>query len=165
MNRVYFACNRCRVCVDAGYRWCYWELEHPCIVEPGQRVDVARVLAHASYWNPPHDGESDWLYEKVFPPIREFFEKHGDHEIVYWGGGQELPDDFELSWLEVGYLSLPTVRYFVEVLKMQRWDQVLEWARQHSEEPGGFPWWDQASQNKFRLAFEHHLRNLQRTGD
>jgi hypothetical protein len=28
MNNVYFACADCRVLIDAGYLWAYWQLDH-----------------------------------------------------------------------------------------------------------------------------------------
>lgn len=35
MNNVYFACADCRVLIDAGYLWAYWQLDHAGIVVPG----------------------------------------------------------------------------------------------------------------------------------
>ena len=44
MNNLYFACCDCKIYIDAGYRWAYWELEEARIVARRKPVDVESVL-------------------------------------------------------------------------------------------------------------------------
>ena len=83
MNNRYFACPSCRIYVDAGYRWAYWLLEDPGLVDLNEGVEVPAVLAHTDYWNPPAEERSQWLCERVLPAVRRFLTDHGDHGIVY----------------------------------------------------------------------------------
>ena len=130
MTDLYFACPECKAYVDAGYRWCYLELQRPGIVRLGEIVDVERVRAHQPYWSPPPGEGSAWLYNEVFPSGREFFTRHREHGITFCEDN-DLSDDVFLHWLQLGYCRSPSPRYFAEVLGLTSWDQVLDWkARQ-----------------------------------
>lgn len=83
MNCRYFACADCKLYIDAGYRWAYWQLEHPDIVRLGEQFSTSAVLAATEYWQPPPDGQPDWLTEKVFPLVRRFFVEHDGHRLLY----------------------------------------------------------------------------------
>ncbi len=83
MNTPYFACPGCRLYVESGYRWAYWHLEHPGVVQRNGGVDVEAVSACTEYWNPPDEEESGWLYERILPAVRRFLDDHRDHGIVY----------------------------------------------------------------------------------
>ncbi|MDZ4659915.1 MAG: hypothetical protein SH868_20250 [Bythopirellula sp.] len=83
MNEVYFACPNCRFYIDAGYRWAYWLLEEPGIVQRGEGVDVEVVFSCDEYWYPPAEECSEWLCEKILPSVRKFLEEHRSHGIVY----------------------------------------------------------------------------------
>ncbi len=86
MNNVYFACRMCKTFQDAGYRWCYWTLEHPGIVERGKPVAVSAVLSATEYWQDAQ--EETWLQE-LLPTVRVFLERHGTHELMY-GDGEDI---------------------------------------------------------------------------
>ena len=101
MNFRYFACQDCKTYTDAGYRWAYWKLEHPGIVQADAAVDVPSVLNAADYWNPPLDDESLWLHERVFPVVRAFFSEHHAHKISYVESGSFFGiEDFD-DWREI----------------------------------------------------------------
>jgi hypothetical protein len=142
MNNLYFVCLDCKIYIDAGYRWAYWELEEAGVVARGKPISLEAVFGAESYWNPPKDGQSGWLYDQVFPPLREFLHDHSSHEIVF---GEEddfapLDDDdfgFGFDWMQVGYCLLPTPRYLVEVLGLKSWDEV----RAYMDELKPPPWW------------------------
>lgn len=154
MNDRYFACRTCKTFLDAGYRWCYWELEHPGIIQLGERVDVDRVLSHAPYWDAPADSPSDWLSKEVLPSVRQFFADHAGHDIVYWQI-DDLPDDKPLNWLWIGADPLPTARYFVEVLRLKRWQDVEQWLDSSEFRD----WWHSNRPHigdSFRKSFEHY---------
>jgi len=154
MNELYFACPKCKFYVDAGYRWCYLELQRPGIVRLGETVDVQRVLTHEPYWNPPPGESSTWLYNEVFPSVREFFTRHREHGIRFWEGN-DLPDDVFLNWLQLGYCPSPSPRYVAEVLGLTSWDEVLDWKARQDD----FSLWaegDEAGRERFRRAFEQY---------
>jgi hypothetical protein len=156
VNERYFACTDCRVYLDAGYRWCYWELERPGIVQLGDAVDTGRVLGHEPYWNPPKEKESDWLYDEVFPSVRELFDRHRGHDLRYWEDNH-LPNDVHLNWLKIGHSPYPSPRHCVEVLKMTRWEDAAEW-----REAEGWDLGNEENRQRFRRAFEEHLDELRR---
>jgi hypothetical protein len=156
MDDRYFACPKCQVFVNAGYRWCYWELEHPAIVYLGEQVDVDRVFTHKSYWNPPENEDSTWLHNEILPAVREFLSRHATHGVMFWED-RHLPDDVFLSWLQVGYHPSPSPRYLAEVLGLTTWDEVLAWkARQ---EHGLWALGDDKEQQNFRQAFEQYAQS------
>lgn len=101
MNFRYFACPTCRKYTSAGYRWAYWELEYPGLVEPNKSVDVAAVLCASKYWNPPADSGSNWLYEEVLPLVKTFLAEHCEHGIVYGESGDFFGIDDSESWSEI----------------------------------------------------------------
>jgi hypothetical protein len=156
MNNRYFACTDCRIYLDAGYRWCYWQLEQPAVVQRNQPVNVDRVLAHATYWNPPKDQSSDWLYRELLPTVRQFLADHRSHPIIYLEDEEICGPDLRqpLTWLQIGYGALPTPRYFAEILKMRQWEELREWLRQHPETPDYHLWATDEEQQLFRAAFE-----------
>jgi hypothetical protein len=83
MNTPYFACLSCRIYIESGYRWAYWQLEHPGVVQHNEGVNVEAVLACTEYWSPPEQERSDWLCERVLPAVRRFLNDHREHGIVY----------------------------------------------------------------------------------
>lgn len=153
MNDRYFACPKCKVYVDAGYRWCYWELEHPGIVALGEPVDAEAVFTHKSYWNPPEDEGSEWLHNEIFPSVREFLSRHATHGVLFWGIN-DLPDDVFLHWLQVRYHPSPSPRYLAEVLGLTTWDQVLTWKTGQQRSLWAFG--DKKGEQDFRQAFEQY---------
>lgn len=141
MNNLYFACGNCKIYIDAGYRWVYWELEEAGVVSRRKEVNVDAVLAAESYWNPPKDENSRWLYDEVLPPLRSFISEHRAHKIVFGESEDFAPDNDELDfeWMQVGYLLMPTVRYLVEVLGLESWHEVCELMERKEIAPG---WWE-----------------------
>jgi hypothetical protein len=139
MNNLYFACIECKIYIDAGYRWAYWQLEQAGIVDRGEKVSVKAVLAEKDYWNPPEDQNSLWLYQGVFPPLREFLQKHDGHRIVFGEESDFLPPDHEFDWMQVGYMLMPTPRYLVEVLGLKSWDEVVAYMQKQTAPPA---WWE-----------------------
>jgi len=154
MNDVYFACEDCRVMADAGYRWAYWELEHPGIVHRRKPISAEAVGAAVSYWAPPVEPSSKWLTDEVLPTVRSFLTEHGPHRVTY-GDAEEIvgPDPAALfDWLEVGHSPELTPRYFVDVLRLASWAQVLEWARTADRKPW---WWDEPElKDRARVRFQ-----------
>ena len=101
MNFRYFACPTCKTYTNAGYRWAYWNLEHPGLVEPNMPVDVSSVLQADKYWHPPDGADSKWLYEGVLPAVKEFLSEHYDHGILFVESGDFFAlEDFE-AWIEL----------------------------------------------------------------
>lgn len=163
MNNVYFACCDCKIYIDAGYRWAYWNLEEAGIVGCGKPVDVESVLIAQSYWNPPKEEKSRWLYEDVFPPLRQFLQEHKSHRIIF-GEDEEFAsfdaDDY-MDWMQVGYLMKPTPRYLVQVLGLDRWEQVDEYMQKQRFPPAWWEltWWgDPSPHEKGRQKFEELVR-------
>jgi hypothetical protein len=83
MNCVYFACSCCHKYIDAGYRWAYWKLEEPAIVQQPEVVILHRVLSAKEYWEIDNTPQSAWLREGVLPKVRIFLLEHQDHSIAY----------------------------------------------------------------------------------
>jgi hypothetical protein len=125
MNDVYFGCMDCKIYVDAGYRWAYWNLENAGAVTRGALVSAERVLSAAKYWAPPDESTSDWLLRDVFPHVRDFFANHATHSVYYGDEDFLMPgDDDYLDWLEVGNAPARLPRYFAEVLRLRSWGEV-----------------------------------------
>lgn len=139
MNEVYFACTECREIVDAGYRWAYWSLEVPGVVERSQPVSVDAVFGASEYWNSTEEPTPRWLMEDVLPRVRSFLERHRAHAIVYGDVEQILGGDLDqlMDWLDVSHLPECTPRYFVEVLHLRSWDEVTAWLNRANPTP----WW------------------------
>jgi hypothetical protein len=149
MNNVYFACKTCLIMTDAGYRWAYCQLASPGIVSPASRVSVPKVLAADAYWSGTEVDGSKWLREEILPVVRTFFGAHDEHEIVY-GDYETITEDHPrafLDWLEVGSGPRPTPRWFAEVLRLQRWSEVVAWVRKNRKPA----WW-----------FDDELRDIAR---
>src|SRR5215831_11585597 len=162
MNNLYFACRDCKIYIDAGYRWAYWELEAAGVVARGKPVDIQAVLGAESYWNPPKDENSGWLYGQVFPSLREFFQAHKSHQLVIGELDHFAPLTDDFDWMQVGYCLMPTPRYLVEVLGLKSWDEVhayiverkppLWWWEDH--------WGDPSTHEKAKQKFEELFRQV-----
>ena len=139
MNNLYFACLDCKIYIDAGHRWVHWELEETGVVARGKEVNVEAVLMAANYWNPPQVENSSWLYEGVFPMLREFLQDHRNHQIVFGEESDFAPPDDYFNWMQVGYLLMPTPRYLVEVLGLKTWDQARAYMEKQNPPPS---WWE-----------------------
>jgi hypothetical protein len=126
MNNLYFVCSDCKIFVNAGYRWAYCNLIGPGVVTLQTEVNVDRVFSAAAYWTPPHEVTSDWLYKDVLPSVRQFLSDHRGHRIVFWDEN-DLPEDYFLEWLQVGYSPCPTARFLAETLGLRDWDAVLDY--------------------------------------
>ena len=138
MNDRYFACPRCKVYVEAGYRWAYWQLEEPEIVTLGQIVDVGRVIAASAYWT--IDADHDPSLHALLPQVRSFLDAHDAHGILYAEDEQFLDADDPpryFEWLQVAGLAVePSPRYFAETLNLRSWADVESWVTAHDQ-----PWW------------------------
>ena len=101
MNERHFACPVCKTYISAGYRWAYWSLEHDETVQLDCTIDVDAVIKHPSYWNPPQEDSSEWLYRDVLPLVRSFLSEHCAHDITYLDCDALFTrEDFE-SWKEI----------------------------------------------------------------
>jgi hypothetical protein len=97
-------------------------------------------MAAATYWNPPREELSSWLYEEVLPPLRRFFDEHKTHRITF--GEEESFASFDgdyFDWMQVGYLLVPMPHYLVEVLGLNAWDQVCDYMQKLEIPPA---WWE-----------------------
>jgi hypothetical protein len=184
MNTLYFACTDCYVYVDAGYRWAYWTLEEAGLVKRGQPISVAVVLHCEEYWNPPKEQTSDlfvgavsipipaefisesksektdWLYDEVLPTVRSFLTEHQFHQIIFAKSEDFLSFDDEsfLNWMQLGYLLMPSPRYFVERLGFKNWQEVCDYIEMQQFKPF---WWNldwQDTHNKARKKFEELVK-------
>ena len=139
MNDIFFGCLTCRILVDAGYRWAWSMLEARSIVTRGNLIEAERVLTARDYWSPPDEPNSTWLVEDVLPRVRTFLQTHESHTLRF-GEFEDLAGPAELAFIDWLDLSVdPDVgpRYFIEVLKIRRWADVIDWVRA-SKHP---PWW------------------------
>ncbi len=156
MNNVYFGCRDCKMYVNAGYRWAYWQLQYPGIVDRRGPISASAVLAAANYWEPVRDEQSEWLYADVFPSVRRFFDGHGSHRLVYGESDDLGIHDYDveyLEWLEVGSFCPDfTPRTFVELLGFDRWEQV----ESHISTMTSKPWWwgEPTMESKVKEKFE-----------
>ena len=141
MNHLFFACTDCKIYIDAGYRWAYWELEHAGVVSRQAPVNVDAVLAAEKYWNPPRDEDTRWLYETVFPTVREFLRDHKHHRIVFGEAEEFAPinDPDYLTWMETGDAVKPTPRYLAKVLHFKTWDEATAYLETLEMPPS---WWE-----------------------
>ena len=141
MNHLFFACTDCKIFVDAGYRWAYWELEHAGIVSRGAPVNVDVVFAADRYWSPPQDGDTRWLYRTTFPMVRKFLTDHKYHRIVFGEEEEFAPinDPDYLTWMEAGESVKPTPRYLAEVLHFKTWDEANTYLQTLEMPPS---WWE-----------------------
>jgi hypothetical protein len=140
MNDVYFACEDCRVLLNAGYRWAMALPGLPGFRDARGQVCVDVVMAAAEYWNAPHDPDSQWLRDEVLPSVHAFLAAHRTHRIDF-GDFDYLGSESALDWLQIGYWPEPTPRYFAEVLKLRSWSQVTDWLRTLDEQRHCLPTW------------------------
>ena len=114
MNDVYFYCGTCKTYTDAGYRWCYWTLEEPSIVQKRQAVAVDRVMAASDYWKGAT--EADWL-RQVLGFVKQFLEAHKAHDLRY-GVYEDFADSSEErpegTWRQDPPLD-PKLKLFLEM--------------------------------------------------
>jgi hypothetical protein len=159
MNYLFFACTDCKIFVDAGYRWAYWELEHSGIVSRNEPVNVDTVFAADKYWNPAKEEETRWLYETIFPTVHQFLTDHKQHRIVFGEEEQFAPIDGPdyLAWMETGESVRPTPRYLAEILHFKTWDDAHAYLQTLEIAPA---WWHltwdgpPSSRDKGRRVFE-----------
>ena len=126
--------------VDAGYRWAYWKLEQPGIVARKQSVNLSSVTAAAPYWQPEPGLPSKWLYDEVFPALKEFIRDHAEHHVVYGEYYDFLEDEADeiLNWKQTGFLARESPRFWVENLHLRSWEAVVERVASHEDNE---PWW------------------------
>lgn len=139
VNDVFFGCMTCRVLVDAGYRWAWSMLEARGIVTRDNLIEAQRMLTAPGYWSPPDEPNSLWLVEGVLPRVQAFLQTHRSHTLRF-GDFEELAgtaDAAFLDWLDLSRDSAVGPRYFVEVLGLSRWIDVVEWVRTSKT----LPWW------------------------
>ncbi|HEY7116772.1 MAG TPA: hypothetical protein VH475_09310 [Tepidisphaeraceae bacterium] len=141
MEPRYFACINCRVYVHALV-WCYIKLEHPGVVRPGDVIDVDGILSDENLWH------SHALPDER--AVRKFLEAHKRHRVLFWSNAH-LPNDLRLNWLTFDDPD-SSPRFYVEVLKMTDWDNVVRWW-----EALGRRWASDEQRDEFRRAFEDHL--------
>lgn len=158
----FFACIDCKVYVDCGGRWAYWQLEEPKTLGLNQPADVEAVLAAKRYWNPPKNSESRWLYDEVLPPLRTFLQDHSSHEVVFGEKDSFAPvnDENYFAWMQVGYAASLTPRYLVEVLGFRDWEQVHEYVEGLSIRPAWWEvtWTDSSPHERARRRFEELVK-------
>lgn len=104
MNCRYFACADCKRYVDAGYRWAYWQLEHPGVVRLGEQVSESALLAALAYWQPPPDEQSEWLMQQILPRVRRFLAEHTAHRLLFLEDEHFCGEDTIYD----GYTEIPT---------------------------------------------------------
>lgn len=124
--------------IDAGYRWAFSLLEEPNIVSRASPISASEVLGAVEYWAPPDNGLNPELASTVLPAVREFLKAHREHELHY-GDFFEITGaepQATLEWLDRSRHATPTLRYFVEVLGLRRWTDILAWTRDNRK-----PWW------------------------
>lgn len=161
MNNVYFACRACKAYVDAGYRWCYWHLEEPGIVVPGQTISLKAVLEAEEYWQPGEDACSAWL-RRLLPEIGLFLRQHGGHDVLYGEDDQfiDYEQDDYLDWINVaGFVVDLLPRYFAERLGHKTWADVREYISKLDRPP----WWydHPVAGAKAQAAFERSAQKIQ----
>jgi hypothetical protein len=163
---LFFACCDCKIYIDAGDRWAYWELEDAGVVKRRKPVDVEAVLTAEAYWNPSKNEESRWLYEGVFPPLKKFLQDHKGHRIVFGEEDEFAPiqSNEYFNWMRVGYLSEPSPRYLFEVMGFTSWRQVGDYMEKLDRRPAWWEmtWGDPPSPHELaKLKFEELLRKAQ----
>lgn len=163
MNGLYFACTECKVFLDAGYWWAHWHLLHPGIVNHLEPVDKDRVLSATTYWDPPKEKTSDWLYGEVLPSARQFLLDHHDHNIVF-RDFDDLPENRLLHWLQIGYCPQEAARFFAATLKFADWDSVVDYDKNVGH--GGLEYllYNDEQVEAFRQAFCHYVDKFAESG-
>jgi hypothetical protein len=105
MNSIFFVCTDCKKYTDAGYRWAYWTLEKPGIVNLGKPFSADAVFAATEYWNPPPEEGARWLIDDVLPTVRDFLTEHKQHKLIF----SDLDVDGDVFADYVSIPSLPDV--------------------------------------------------------
>jgi hypothetical protein len=160
MNNVYFACQTCKSYLDAGYRWCYWTLEHPGHVSQGHLIDVARILAVPEYW---HGTATEvGLPAPTKQAIRAFLVRHQAHELLYGEDEAFLhyPHYTFLYWINEDETNRTdvSVRTCIERFHLTTWEAVTHHVEQGIIDPW---WWEvndirQYAQQAFVALLEQH---------
>lgn len=140
--------------VDAGYRWAYWELERPGVVQRNTPVSVDAVRAAAGYWQPVREPSWLWLTDDVLPSVRSFLSTHALHSVTY-GDVEEvvgIEPGALFDWLDVSRSPELTPRYFVETLRLESWAEVLGSVARAARKPW---WWEEVGlMDEARTRFE-----------
>ena len=139
MTFLYFACLDCKIYTSAGDRWAYWTLQYPGVVNYTDPVDVDAVLQTVRYWDPDEESGREYLKD-VFPAVKDFFNTHHNHRIVFGNSERFAPDndDYSFEWMQVGEVLQPRIRYLVEGLHLETWEQVTEYMNGLKIQPR---WW------------------------
>jgi len=122
MNDLYFACSDCKIYTDAGYRWAFAQLLESGIVSRRREVSVEIVLKAEDFWHPPSDENSRWLYQDIFPALKEFFTEHKTHRVIFGELEEIAPEeDYYADWTQVGQCNEPSLRHFVQIKGLKTW--------------------------------------------
>lgn len=166
MIDLFFACVDCKIYLDCGGRWAYWQLEEPKTLVRNQAADIEAVLTAEQYWNPPRNEQSQWLYKEVFPPLHTFLREHRDHEVVFGEKDYFAPlnDESYFEWMQVGYAATLSPRYFVEVLRFRDWGQVREYVEHLDVRPAWWEvtWTDPSPHEQARRKFDELVKRSER---
>jgi hypothetical protein len=101
MNDRYFGCRTCKTYTDAGYRWARYQLEDLGIVQADRPVNVNWVQYAVGYWNPPEGHERDWNCDEILLRVRQFLDKHGEHDLIYINRNWDFDSDGPyFDWVE-----------------------------------------------------------------
>jgi hypothetical protein len=137
------------------------KLEKKGVVNETEPVSVEAVYATESYWEPPREPTSDWLYNEVLPSVRSFLRDHTPHRVVYGEETRLFGDDYAgeyLNWLQLGYCAELSPRALVEKLGLRNWEQVVD----HLSRSSIVPWWwnEPTLCGKAREKFEALVQDL-----
>jgi hypothetical protein len=161
MNDVYFACRTCKTYQESGYRWCYWTLEKPGIVEPGRPVQVDAVLNASEYWQGAE--HETWLRD-LLPKVHSFLSKHRYHDLTY-GDGEHIGTEpmHEHDWDYLDWMNEDETppfdlrpRDFVEKLRFSDWQQVKHYVSTLEQKP--IWWYEPADRVRAKKKFESLLQ-------
>lgn len=110
MNDRLFACHKCRVYIDAGYRWAYWTIEDPGVVHLREVVNIDRLLSCSEYWNPSSEESNEYL-SQVLPATSQFINKHRDHGVLYLQSDDiDCEDSLIQNWTEIETMTSFEIR-------------------------------------------------------
>ena len=161
----YVACFDCNIYICAGDRWAYWTLEDSGVLKKGAPISAKAVLAAEGYWNPGREGNTDWLYDEVFPSVRLFLNEHESHKVVFgdkddflFGDNDENYWNDYFNWMQIGFVPGPSPRFFVEQLGLRTWDEVWD----HVAKQDRDIWWmyDEKMSVKAKRKFEELIESV-----